>query len=229
MTTHSLSEYQGRFIDFLVRSDALTFGDFTTKSGRKTPYFVNTGRLNTGEQIGVIGEFYAEHIVQTLGPKIKIVFGPAYKGIPLSVATSIALWKLHKIQCSFCFDRKESKDHGDKGAFVGETPKDGDSVVIIEDVITAGTTFRQIVPLLRGIAKINLLGAILSVDRCEVGTGDRSATQEISEDLSLKVYPLVTVHQIIGYLSRENSSGMTLSVSQIESFSKYLEKYGARS
>ena len=192
-----MENYKKEFIEFMVRSGVLTFGDFTTKSGRKTPYFVNTGNYVTGAQMAKLGDFYAQCIMANINGKIDALFGPAYKGIPLSVAASIALSGNHDRQVSYCFNRKEAKDHGEGGKMVGYKLKDGDNVVIIEDVVTAGTSVRECLPLLRAQADVKIAGLIVSVDHMEKGTGDKTAIQELEEQFGIKTFPIVTVREII--------------------------------
>ncbi|MBN8550190.1 MAG: orotate phosphoribosyltransferase [Deltaproteobacteria bacterium] len=223
----ALLDYQRHFIDFLVRSGALTFGDFVTKSGRKTPYFVNTGNFNDGAKITELGKFYAAHIMQSGLNTSTIIFGPAYKGIPLCVTTSAALFSEFKLNVGFSFDRKEVKDHGDGGKVVGQKIKDGDKVVIVEDVITAGTTLREVVPFLNSIAKVQLNGVVIAVDRCEKGSGTLSAVQEAQESMGVKVFPIVTIHHIVQYLSAPNGSSLTLDQNLQQRIAAYLETYGA--
>lgn len=191
-----MDSYKKEFIEFMVRSNVLTFGDFTTKSGRKTPYFVNTGNYVTGEQMGKLGDFYAKCIRAGISSKIDALFGPAYKGIPLSVAAAIALNNYGQ-NVNYCFNRKEAKDHGEGGVMVGYKLKDGDNVVIIEDVVTAGTSVRECLPLLKAQADVSIAGLIVSVDRMEKGTGDKTAIQELYDNYGIKTYPIVTVREII--------------------------------
>ena len=159
-----LSEYQPDFIDFLLACDALKFGDFTTKSGRKTPYFINTGSFDSGERIRQLGVFYAAHLVHSGLTGCDTIFGPAYKGVPLAVATSIALQVDHSIDAGYSFDRKEAKEHGDKGFIVGRQLQEGDRVIIVEDVITAGTTLQRLVLILREKNAVQIAGVIVAVD-----------------------------------------------------------------
>jgi orotate phosphoribosyltransferase len=200
--------YQRDFIDFLVRSGALLFGDFTTKSGRKTPYFVNTGRFRTGLQLAHLGEWYAETLVARFGDGFDVLFGPAYKGIPLAVATSIALAEKHGHDCGVVFNRKEAKDHGEGGALVGHELKDGDRVVIVEDVTTAGTSIRETVPLLRARARIELVGLVVAVDRGERGpAGTGTALAEVGRELGLKTAAIVDVHDLLEHLHGRELDG----------------------
>lgn len=223
----SLAAYQRSFIDFLVQSGALTFGDFTTKSGRKTPYFINTGNFNNGERIAHLGEFYAAHMVANEISLVSTVFGPAYKGIPLAVTTSQALFTHHGVKSGFSFDRKESKEHGDKGNIVGHQFEEFDRVVIVEDVITAGTTLKKVVPELRDMAQVDILGVVVSVDRCERGSGDESAVKELESLLGIKIFPLVSIHDIVSYLSDQNTSDFILSAKLRDDILSYLSEYGA--
>src|SRR3954462_1972747 len=162
------------FVRFLLESEVLRFGNFTAKSGRQTPYFFDAGRFGRGSQLERLGEFYAQRLLEALPGGFDVLFGPAYKGIPLCVATSMALARRGR-DVGFCFNRKEAKDHGEGGVLVGHRLKDGDRVVIIEDVTTAGTSIRETVPLLKAAAKIELTALVVSVDRMERGTGHRSA------------------------------------------------------
>jgi orotate phosphoribosyltransferase len=191
-----MEDYKKEFIKFMVRSNVLTFGDFTTKSGRKTPYFVNTGNYVTGAQMQKLGDFYAQ-CIKNMGGKVDVLFGPAYKGIPLSVAAAIALNSRYDDDVSYCFNRKEAKDHGEGGTMVGYKLLDGDNVLIIEDVVTAGTSVRECLPILRGLAKVNIAGLIVSVDRMEKGKGDKTAIQELHDEFGISTYPIVTVREII--------------------------------
>lgn len=188
--------YKEEFIRFMVECGVLTFGDFTLKSGRKAPYFVNTGNYKTGKQLAKLGEYYAQCIKEN-NIEVETLFGPAYKGIPLATATSIALANLHDTEVNYCFDRKEVKDHGEGGMIVGKKLTDGEKVVIIEDVITAGTAIRQVLPLLKSVADVNITGMVISVDRMEKGKGELSAVQEVKQEFGITIYPIVTINDII--------------------------------
>ncbi|HEX2878211.1 MAG TPA: orotate phosphoribosyltransferase [Polyangiaceae bacterium] len=194
-----MDDYKRQFIDFMVRSEVLTFGDFTTKSGRKTPFFINTGRYKNGEQIAKLGDFYAQAILNQFGDDFDVLFGPAYKGIPLCVATAMQLNARGK-NVGFCFNRKEAKDHGEGGTLIGHIPKDGDRVVIIEDVTTAGTSIRETMPLLQQAAKVKVVGLIVSVDRMERGTGEKNALAEVSSEFGFKGCAIVTIEEVMGSL-----------------------------
>lgn len=214
-----MEKYKRDFIDFMMEVGVLTFGDFTTKSGRKTPYFVNTGLYRTGSQLDRLGEFYADTIAGSVGTDFDVLFGPAYKGIPLVVAAASALSRRgHDV--AFCFNRKEAKDHGEGGALVGHPLRDGDRVLIVEDVTTAGTSIRETVPLLKQAADIQLAGLVVSVDRAERGKGERSALAEVGGEFSMPTFSIVTVHEIIEHvdLAPEDRARMDA----------YLAEYGAR-
>ncbi|MCB0328549.1 MAG: orotate phosphoribosyltransferase [Bdellovibrionales bacterium] len=222
-----LSTYQRDFIDFLVQTEVLSFGDFVTKSGRRTPYFVNTGKFYNGSRISRMGQFFAAHIQKIGLSDVHSIFGPAYKGIPLCVATTLALYNQYDQDVGFTFNRKEKKEHGDGGDYVGAPLTDGDSILIVEDVITAGITLRETVQTLRKHAAVDIRGVIVSVDRCERGQGDLSASDEIEKDLDLTIYPLVTIHEVIEYLSKPNQKGFSLSSELIARMNAYLEEFGA--
>ena len=169
--------YKEDFVKFMVRSGVLLFGDFTTKSGRKTPYFVNTGNYKTGAQAAMLGEYYARNIQEHVEGRIDALFGPAYKGIPLAVAAGISMYRLFDRDVNYCFNRKEVKDHGEGGSMVGYKLKDGDRVLIVEDVITAGTAIRETLPVLKAAADIEIAGMVISVDRMERGKGEKTAVR----------------------------------------------------
>lgn len=206
--------YKKEFIEFMARSGVLTFGDFVTKSGRKTPYFINTGNYKTGAQMHKLGLFYAACIQQNiqlgnLDGNIAALFGPAYKGIPLAVSTAMALAQNGK-DVNYCFNRKEAKDHGEGGTLVGYAPKYGDNIVIIEDVITAGTAVRETLPVLKKTADVNVTGLVISVDRMEKGTGNLTAIEEVYRDFGIKTFPIVTVKDIIESLHNTPVDGKVL-------------------
>lgn len=228
-----MEHYKAEFIDFMVRSEVLTFGDFVTKSGRNTPYFVNTGRYNTGEQLARLGEFYADAIAAEFlddGTTIDVLFGPAYKGIPLVATTAIALADRDRGEVGFAFNRKEPKDHGEGGVFVGHTFADGDRVLIIEDVTTAGTSLRETIPLLRAAAAVSIEGLVVSIDRCERGTGDRSALAEAAEVWGMKTSAIVTVFDVIEHLHNRRVDGVVvLDDERRDQMERYLDRYGPRS
>ncbi len=219
-----MDAYKREFIDFMVEVGVLTFGDFVTKSGRKTPYFVNTGRYRTGAQMRRLGGFYADAVAARLGAgEIDVLFGPAYKGIPLVVATSMAMAE-RGADVAFCYNRKEAKDHGEGGSLVGKPLADGDRVLIVEDVTTAGTSIRETVPLLRAAAAIELAGLVVSVDRQERGTGDRSALADAGIEHGMPAFAIVTIDEVVEHL-RERG---VLDAAQLERIAAYRAEWGAR-
>jgi orotate phosphoribosyltransferase len=224
-----LEPYKQKFIEFMVRSEVLLFGDFTTKSGRQTPYFINTGKYRTGRQMHQLGKYYAEAIRANFADTIDVLFGPAYKGIPLVVTSAIALADHFDQDISFCFNRKEAKKHGEKGVFVGKTLSDGDRVLIVEDVTTAGTSIRETVPLLRDAADIRLMGLIVSVDRMERGHTEKGALAELAEEFAMKTRAIVTIDEVVGYLYHRPIDGTILIDDPMKaSIDAYREKYGCR-
>ena len=200
--------YKQKFIEFMVECEVLTFGDFTTKSGRKTPYFINTGRYKTGAQIAKLGEFYAEAIMNNF-KDYTVLFGPAYKGIPLVTTAAIALANKN-INVGFCFNRKETKDHGEGGLLVGYPLKDGDNVLIVEDVTTAGTSIGETLPILQNAAKVNMTGLIVSVNRQEKGSDGRSAFALISQDYKIEPRAIVNIDDIVEYGYKREVGGRIL-------------------
>jgi len=199
-----MHDSQRRFIDFMVEVGVLTFGDFTTKSGRKTPYFVNTGKYRSGGQLARLGRAYADAIERSFPEGFDCLFGPAYKGIPLVVATSNTSMAFAERgrEVEFCFNRKEAKDHGEGGLLVGHPLKDGDRVLIVEDVTTAGTSIRETVPLLRAAAKVSLAGLVVSVDRQERASeqSTRTALAEVGAEFSMPTAAIVTIDEVVEHL-----------------------------
>jgi orotate phosphoribosyltransferase len=225
-----MQTHKRELIELMVRCDVLTFGDFTAKSGRKTPYFVNTGRYRTGSHIARLARFYAQTIREQLGTDFDVLFGPAYKGIPLVVATAIALQEDYGHDVGYCFNRKEAKDHGEGGVLLGHTLRDGDRVVILEDVTTAGTSIRETVPLLKRTANIKLTGLVVSVDRMERGTGEKSALAEIEETYGMPAFPIVTVREIMGYLRGRELDGRVALTEELHArMEAYLQQHGGQS
>ena len=218
--------YKTEFIEFMVRSGVLRFGDFTTKSGRKSPYFVNTGNYRTGAQMSRLGKYYAECLKENVGEDFDVLFGPAYKGIPLVVTTACALFGEYGVDKPFCFNRKEVKDHGEGGNMVGAKLSDGDRVVIIEDVITAGTAVRETLPQLKAAADVKVEHMIISVDRMERGQSGTTAIKEIGAEFGIKVHPIVTVRDIIDHMyNREIDGQILLNDEMRERMEKYLDTY----
>ena len=218
-----MEKYKQEFIEFMVDCGVLKFGDFVTKSGRKTPFFVNTGFYRTGAQLRKLGEYYAKAINDTFGTDFDVLFGPAYKGIPLTVATSMAISEHFGADIKYCSNRKEVKDHGDKGILLGSPISDGDKVVIIEDVMTSGKALREVLPKLQSAAKIDIEGMIITVDRMEKGlTSDKSAVQEVYDEFGVKVYSIVTINDIIDALENDVIPGKEY----VEKMKEYRKVYG---
>lgn len=217
-----MEAYQREFIEFLQGAGVLKFGDFTAKSGRKIPYFINAGDIKTGAQIARLGEFYAKSYMEKLGGKKAVLYGPAYKGIPLAVSASVALAR-HGLDLPFFFNRKEEKDHGEGGVFVGYTPKACEEVVIIEDVITAGTAIRESMANLSKLDGVRIAAVFIMVDRKEKGRGEKSAMSEIESEFGFPVYAIVDVYDIIEYL--EEDAANAENVARIRA---YLEINGAK-
>ena len=208
------------FIEFMANAGVLTFGDFIAKSSRKTPYFVNTGNFRTGKHIAMLGDYYADCIVDS-GEVYDALYGPAYKGITLVAAAAASLYRNHGIDVPFFFNRKEAKDHGEGGQLVGYIPKDGDMIIIIEDVVTAGTAVRESLTLLKAVADIAVTALFVSVDRMERGTGERSTLEELRIEFGISAYPIITAKDIIDSLPHGDE--------RIEKMESYLAEYGARS
>ena len=221
--------YQEEFITFMVRAGVLTFGDFTTKSGRRTPYFINTGNYKTGAQAAKLGDYYAACIQQNLPDGVDCLFGPAYKGIPLAVSAAASLYRNYGRDLPYCFNRKEAKDHGEGGVMVGCKPQDCDRVVIVEDVVTAGTAVRESIALFQQVADVSIRALFVSVDRMERGTRDCSTLDELREDYGIAVYPIVTVREIIAFLHNRELDGRVYIDDEMKGrMEAYLEQYGAR-
>lgn len=216
------------FIDFMCSADVLTFGDFVTKSGRRTPYFVNTGRYTTGSQMRELGAAYARAIHERFGDTYDVLFGPAYKGIPLVVTAASALAENHGRDVPLCFNRKEAKDHGEGGVLVGHTLRDGDRVLIVEDVTTAGTSIRETVPILRAAADVEIVGLIVSVDRMERGTdSERSALESVGAEFGMRTEAIVTLDDIVEHLRADGGSPHALKPADLDRIEAYRTEYGA--
>ena len=197
-----MESYKREFIQFLQSAGVLKFGDFTAKSGRKIPYFINAGMIKTGEEIARLGEFYAKAYFEKVGNKQAVLYGPAYKGISIAVSAAVALSK-NGLNVPFFFNRKEAKDHGEGGVFVGYVPQSGEEVVIVEDVITAGTAIRESMAILGSLEGVKVAATFVMVDRKEKGQGDKGAMQEIEEEFGFPVYSVVDVYDIIEYLEED--------------------------
>lgn len=217
---------RGALIDFLVQSKVLRFGEFTLKSGRNAPYFINTGAFDDGEKIAHLSSFYAQRLIDLGLDTVDAIFGPAYKGIPLCVSTAMALAEKHGKNVGFSFNRKEVKSHGDGGGFVGKPLVPGMRVALVEDVVTAGSTLNEVVPLLRESVGVEIAGVVILVDRDERGSGECSAVQEAEQRHSIKIHPILTIHDIISYLSGENSSGVRLDQDLMGRIHAYRSEFG---
>ena len=220
-----MEDYKRQFIDFMVESHVLKFGDFTLKSGRKSPFFMNAGAYVTGAQLHKLGLFYAQAIKSAFGLDFDVVFGPAYKGIPLSVVTAIGLDELYGKEARYCSDRKEAKDHGaDKGNFLGTELHDGDRVVMVEDVTTSGKSIEETYPKLKGAADVEVVGLVVSLNREEVGRGGVvTAQQEIQDKFGFPVTSIVSMSEV-----REALDGTVITPDLTAALDKYYAQYGAR-
>ena len=214
--------YKREFIQFLQSAGVLKFGDFTAKSGRKIPYFINAGEIKTGEQIQKLGEFYAEAYFEKIGNKKTVLYGPAYKGISIAVSAAVALAK-NGLDVPFFFNRKEAKDHGEGGVFVGYVPKAGEEIVIVEDVITAGTAIRESMAILSSVEGAKVAATFVMVDRKEKGKTEKSAMAEVGEEFGFPVYSVVDVYDIIEYLEEDESNK-----ENVERIKNYLAINGAQ-
>ena len=222
-----MKQYKKDFINFLLESNSLKFGEFTLKSGRLSPYFLNTGMLHTGEAINRLGSFYASTIVDNIKDEYSSIFGPAYKGIPLAIAAVNSLYTEHKVNVNYSFNRKEAKDHGDMGLIVGKTFAETDRVIIVDDVITAGTAVRETIEILEKQGNPKIAAVIVSVDRMEKGTGEKSAIQEISESTGITFYPIVNILDIIEFLNdTPQREKFGISPEMITKMEEYRSRYG---
>ncbi len=220
-------KYKQEFIEFMLDCGVLKFGDFVTKSGRKTPFFINTGFYRTGGQLRRLGEFYARAIEVKFGSDFDVLFGPAYKGIPLSVATVSAFDELYHRQIRYCSNRKEIKDHGDRGILLGGPMGEGDRVVIIEDVTTAGTSIRETLPIIEAQGGATVIGMCVSVDRQERGLGTKSALQEIEETYMFPTTSIVTMTDVVKYLSENTVGGVRILNDELKkAIDDYYAQYG---
>lgn len=224
-----MEQYKKDFIEFMVDSKVLTFGDFTTKSGRKTPFFVNTGNYKTGRQLSQLGDYYAKAIKENFGTDFDVLFGPAYKGISLSVATAIALSNAYGANVSYCTNRKEAKDHGEAGILMGAKLKDKDRVLIIEDVTTAGTSIYETMPILQAAAQVDVLGLIISVDRMERGKGEKSALNELKDAYGFQTCAIVNMKEVVEYLYNRSIDGICYIDDDCKRrIDEYYETYGVK-
>ncbi|MBE5907760.1 MAG: orotate phosphoribosyltransferase [Lachnospiraceae bacterium] len=224
-----MEQYKEEFIHFMIDCQVLKFGDFVTKSGRKTPFFVNTGFYRTGAQLAKLGEYYAKAINDKFGTDFDVLFGPAYKGIPLTVATTIAISKEYGKDIKYCSNRKEVKDHGDKGILLGSPMQDGDRAIIIEDVTTAGTSIHETYPIIKAQGDVDVLGLVVSVDRMERGQGTKSALREISEEFGMETTAIVTMADVVECLYNKPYKGEIIIDDKLkEAIDAYYEEYGAQ-
>jgi orotate phosphoribosyltransferase len=225
-----METYKQEFITFMVESDVLKFGDFTLKSGRKSPFFMNAGAYVTGSQLMKLGEYYATAIHENFGDDFDVLFGPAYKGIPLSVATVIAYAKLYGKEIRYCSNRKEVKDHGDTGILLGSKIKDGDRVVIIEDVTTSGKSIEETFPILQAQGNITIKGLMVSLNRMEVGLGGKvSALDEIKEKYGFEARAIVTMEEVVEHLHNRTCGGRVVIDDEIKAaIDRYYEQYGCK-
>lgn len=217
-----MENYKREFIQFLQEAGVLRFGDFTAKSGRKIPYFINAGMIKTGEEIAKLGEFYATAYLEKLGRKSAVLYGPAYKGISIAVSSAVALSK-EGLNVPFFFNRKEAKDHGEGGVFVGYVPQNGEEVVIVEDVITAGTAIRESMAILNNLEGVKVAATFVMVDRKEKGLSEKGAMQEIEEEFGFPVYSVVDVYDIIEYLQEDPANQ-----ENVDRIKNYLAVNGAK-
>lgn len=226
-----MEQYKQEFIEFMVECQVLKFGDFTLKSGRKSPFFMNAGAYVTGSQLMRLGEYYAKAIHENYGDDFDVLFGPAYKGIPISVVTAVAYSKLYGKEIRYCSDRKEEKDHGaDKGAFLGSKLMDGDRVVMIEDVTTSGKSMEETVPKVRGAAKVEIVGLMVSLNRMEKGQfGEKSALDEIKEKYGFDARAIVTMDDVIEHLYNKPCQGKVIIDDALKAaIDAYYEVYGVK-
>ncbi len=225
-----MEQYKQEFIEFMVESDVLKFGNFTLKSGRKSPFFMNAGAYVTGTQLMRLGEYYAKAIHDCYGTDFDVLFGPAYKGIPLSVATSIAFAKLYGKEIRYSSNRKEVKDHGDTGILLGSKLKDGDRVVMIEDVTTSGKSIEETFPVLKAQGDVEIVGLMVSLNRMEVGLGgEKSALEEIREKYGFPANAIVTMAEVTEYLYHRTCQGKVLIDDTLKTaIDEYYKEYGVK-
>lgn len=225
-----MEQYKQEFIEFMVDSNVLKFGSFTLKSGRQSPFFMNAGSYVTGTQLRRLGGYYARAIHEEYGDDFDILFGPAYKGIPLGVATAMAYSELYGKDVRYSSNRKEAKDHGEGGAMVGYKPQDGDRIAIIEDVVTAGTAVRETIELFKQVADVKFSALFVSVDRMERGTRDCTTLDELRQDYGIQVYPIVTIRDIMDCLhNREVDGRVCIDDVMLGRMEDYLAQYGPKS
>lgn len=224
-----MEQYKQEFIEFMVESKVLKFGDFTLKSGRKSPFFMNAGAYVTGAQLSKLGEYYAKAIHNCYGDDFDVLFGPAYKGIPLSVATTIAYSRLFGKEIKYCSNRKEVKDHGDTGILLGSPIKDGDKVVVIEDVTTSGKSMEETIPIVREQGNVEILGLMVSLNRQEKGKGSKCALDEIKDLYGFATNAIVTMEEVVECLYKKEYNGTVLIDDDMKhKIDEYYKKYGVK-
>jgi len=225
-----MDKYKQEFIEFMVDSEVLKFGEFTLKSGRKSPFFMNAGAYVTGSQLKKLGEYYAKAIHNTYGDDFDVLFGPAYKGIPISVVTAIAYSELYGKEVRYCSDRKEEKDHGaDKGSFLGSKLKDGDRVIMIEDVTTSGKSMEETVPKVKGAADVEIKGLMVSLNRMEKGTGEKSTLDEIKEKYGFDANAIVNMAEVVEHLyNKPYNEKVIIDDTLKDAIDAYYEQYGVK-
>lgn len=223
-----MQKFKQQFVEFMIDSGVLRFGDYILKSGRRSPFFMNAGAYVTGEQLTKLGEFYAHSIFMHYGLDFDVLFGPAYKGIPLAVATSMAFHNTYGKEVRYCSNRKEEKDHGDKGIFLGSSIREGDRVVIIEDVTTSGKSMEETVPLIQAVPNVEIVGLEVSLNRCEKGNGELSALEEIKQRYGFETNAIVTMHEVVAALYNHEYKGkIYINDTQKKLIDAYYEQYGA--
>ena len=224
-----MEQYKQEFIEFMVDSEVLKFGEFTLKSGRKSPFFMNAGGYVTGSQLKKLGEYYAHAIHDKYGDDFDVLFGPAYKGIPLTVATTMSIAEMYDEDIKYCSNRKEIKDHGDKGILLGSPIQDGDKVVIIEDVTTAGTSIQETLPIIKAQGDVDVMGLVVSVDRMERGQGEKSALTEIEENYGIKTTAIVTMAEVVEHLYNKEYKGRVIIDDTLKAaIDAYYDQYGVK-
>ena len=224
-----MEQYKQEFIEFMVDCNVLRFGEFTLKSGRKSPFFMNAGLYVTGAQLEKLGEYYAKAIHDNYGDDFDVLFGPAYKGIPLSVATTMAYHRLYGKEIRYCSNRKEAKDHGDAGILLGSPIKDGDKVVIIEDVTTSGKSIEETFPIIQAQGDVTIKGLMVSLNRMERGKGEKSALVEIQEKYGFPANAIVSMADVVEHLYNKPCNGKVVIDDEIKAaIDKYYEEYGAK-
>ncbi|HON16266.1 MAG TPA: orotate phosphoribosyltransferase [Spirochaetota bacterium] len=224
-----MKDYKKEFIEFLLDMKSLKFGEFTLKSGRLSPYFLNTGMLYTGESVNKLGKFYASAIKDNIAQDFNVIFGPAYKGIPLAIATVNSLFSDFNINVSYSFNRKEAKDHGDMGLIVGKPLGADDKVILVDDVITAGTAVKESMEILRNNGNPSLIAVIVSVDRMEKGTGEKSAIGELRDSTGIEFFPIVNILDIMEFLRDEtNCLKYNIDKNMLGKMEDYRSKYGVQ-